>query len=75
MKVTVKAYPNASKELVEKRNDGSFAIFVKEPPVKGRANAAISRALATYFGVSSSAVRLVSGFSSRNKMFEIMRKS
>jgi uncharacterized protein YggU (UPF0235/DUF167 family) len=56
----------------------TMKIFVKakpaareEPPVHGRANAAISKALANYFKVSSSQVRLISGFSSKQKVFEI----
>ncbi|KKS44104.1 MAG: hypothetical protein UV07_C0014G0015, partial [Candidatus Azambacteria bacterium GW2011_GWB1_42_17] len=49
----------------------NFEICVKEPPVKGRANAAIIEALAKHFGVSLSKVRLISGFASRQKVIEI----
>lgn len=71
MKIIVKARPGAREEKVEKNDDGSFEVSVKEPPVQGRANAAIARALAEYFKVSNSEVRLISGFSSRQKIFEI----
>ena len=49
----------------------NFEICVKEPPIKGRANVAIIEALAKHFKVPLSKVRLVSGFSSRQKVLEI----
>lgn len=71
MKFLVHAQPNAKAERIERIDDGSFLVAVKEPPVKGRANLAIAKALAGFFGVAPSRVRLKSGFSSRNKTFEI----
>mgnify|MGYP001595124953 FL=1 len=71
MKISVKAKPLAYEEKVEKVGEGSFEVWVKEPPVKGLANMAIRGALAEYFNVSLAGVRLVSGFSSKNKIFEI----
>ncbi len=71
MKIFVKAKPNAKEELVEKIDETHFVVAVKEPPKQGKANAAIARALAEYFSVSSLKIRLVSGFSSKNKLFEV----
>jgi hypothetical protein len=71
MKIFVKAKPAAREEKIEKVDENNFVVSVKEPPVHGRANAAISKALANYFKVSSSQVRLISGFSSKQKVFEI----
>ena len=56
---------------MEKVSEANLIVAVREPPVKGRANAAIQKALAEYFKVSASQVVLVSGFSSKNKIFEI----
>jgi hypothetical protein len=72
MKISVKAKPAAREEKVEKIDDSNFVVSVKEPPVQGRANAAIAKALADYFKVSASQVRLISGFSSKQKVFEIL---
>jgi len=72
MKIFVKAKPMAKNEVVEKINDFNFTVCVKEPPKNGKANEAIIKALAEYFNVSQSAVRLVSGFSSKQKTFEII---
>lgn len=71
MKIFVKAKPNANEEKIEKIDESNFSISVKEPPVQGRANAAIISALAEYFKISKSQVRLISGFSSKQKIFEI----
>ncbi len=72
MKIFVKAKPAAKEEKVEKIDETNFVVSVKEPPVQGRANAAISKALAEYFKVSNSQVKLISGFSSKQKVFEIL---
>jgi len=73
MKIFVKAKPNSHKEFVEKISETNLIVAVKEPPIKGRANIAIQKALAEYFKVSLSQIILVSGFSSKNKIFEIKK--
>ena len=70
-RVFVKAKPRSKEKRVEKIDDTHFVVFVKEPPVQGRANAAIGKALAEYFGVPASFVKLTSGFSSKEKTFEL----
>ena len=82
MKIFVKAKPGAKEEKVEKidpplpkgfgrASETYFIVVVREPPREGRANGAIAKALAEYFKVPQSSVRLVSGFSSRQKVFEL----
>lgn len=68
MRIFVKAKPSAKEERIEKVDDTHFVVLVKEPPVQGRANAAIVKALENYFHKS---VKLVSGFSSKQKVFEV----
>lgn len=72
MKIFVSAKPNAKEGSVEKIDSSHFKVSVKEPPRQGAANRAIARALAEYFGVAPSRVRLVSGFASRQKVFEVL---
>ncbi len=83
MKIFVKAKPNSKKETIEQINPSSstlrgeknemrFVVAVKKPPGDGKANEAIAKALARHFGIARSRVRLVSGFSSREKVFEIV---
>lgn len=62
----------AKEDRVEKIDSTNFKVLVKEPPIQGRANRAIARALAEYFKVPVSRVNLVSGFASRQKIFEVL---
>lgn len=57
---------------MEKTDENNFIVSVKEPPVKGKANQALKNALAVYFKISSSSVRIVSGYNSRDKIIEIL---
>ncbi|MBI4086157.1 MAG: DUF167 domain-containing protein [Candidatus Liptonbacteria bacterium] len=83
MKIFVKAKPNSKREKIEQvspssptlwgeKSETSFAVAVKEPPRDGKANEAIVKVLARHFGIPRSRVRLVSGFSSKKKVFEIV---
>jgi len=72
MKIFVKVKPRAKIEKVERVDDKNFTVFVKEPPIKGRANQAIIRALAEYFKTSSSRVKIISGHTSKQKVIEII---
>ena len=72
MKINVKARPNAKEEKVEKVSDIEFIVSVKEPPVQGKANRAVINALAVYFGIGSVRVKIVSGWTSRQKVVEIL---
>lgn len=71
MKIFVKAKPGAREEKIEKMDDTHFIVSVKEPPKDGRANWAVTRVLAEYFGVSASRVNIVGGHASRQKIVEI----
>lgn len=71
MKVSVIAHPNAKHPRVEKDLLDTIHVFVKEPPLEGKANAAIPRALAEYFKVKKTDVQLISGAKSKNKIIEI----
>lgn len=71
MKIYVSVKPNSKQEKVEKASENQFKIWVKEPPVDGKANRAVEAALARYFSVPLSSVRIVSGVSSRRKVLEI----
>ena len=71
MRIFVKARPNSKKEEVQKLSETEFLVSVKEPPEKGKANEAIRNALAVYFKIASSRVKIISGWSSRNKIIDI----
>ncbi len=84
MKIIVKAKTKARETKVErveqpalefanknKEELVTYKVAVKEAPVSGKANEAIILALADYFNVSKSQIRLVTGQTSKQKIFEI----
>lgn len=71
MKIQVVVHPSAKNPRVEKDLLNTLHIYVKEPPLEGKANKAVIAALAEYFQVSKSEVRLLSGLKSKQKLFEV----
>lgn len=71
MKIFVNAKPGSKAEKIEKASENIFNIRVKEPATDGRANEAIVKALAEYFSVSKSTVKIISGHSSKKKIISI----
>lgn len=72
MKISIIVHPNAKKPRVEKDLLNTLHIYVKEPPLEGRANKAAIEALAAHFYVKKSQVILLSGEKSKNKLFDII---
>ncbi|OGE84166.1 MAG: hypothetical protein A3B23_01025 [Candidatus Colwellbacteria bacterium RIFCSPLOWO2_01_FULL_48_10] len=72
MKIFVTAKAKAREERVEQIDETHFKIAVKEPPIDGKANSAIARALAGHLGIPRSTVFLKQGTSAREKVFEII---
>ncbi len=70
MKVRVDVKPNARVPGIEML-DGHLVVRVKEPPTEGKANEAVLRAVAGYYGVPARDVRLLSGGAGRHKVLEV----
>ena len=71
MKIFVKAKPSSKNVYVKKVDEINFEVAVHEPPVKGKANAAIINSLAEYFKIDHTRIQIVSGWTSRSKVIEI----
>ncbi|MEK7636384.1 MAG: DUF167 domain-containing protein [Patescibacteria group bacterium] len=71
MRITVHAKPRAHHDAVEKISEFEYRVSITEPPIEGRANWAIIRLIADYFGVSQSAVVIISGATQRVKIIEV----
>ena len=67
MKIKVKVHTDSSKEKIEKIGD-VYEIWLKEKPIKGKANLKLVNLLKKYFGKG---IKIISGFNSRNKIIEI----
>jgi hypothetical protein len=67
--IAVRAQPGAKKTAVLGEHSGALKVAVTAPPQDGRANDALVEVLREWLGVRRSAVRLVSGRASRDKVF------
>ncbi|MGQ4834618.1 MAG: DUF167 domain-containing protein [Candidatus Asgardarchaeia archaeon] len=70
MYITVHVIPNAKKVKIEEEN-GKLVVHVDAPPVGGKANKRLIEILAKHFKVRKSAVRIIRGEKSREKVIEI----
>ena len=72
MKIFVKTKPNSKKPKLEKIDENHFSIWVKEAPQNGMANKAVAMALAEFFKISYLRVVIISGHTSKNKVFDVL---
>ncbi len=72
MIIRVRVLPNSRSEAVLKTGEGRYKVKVREKALDGKANAAVVDALAGYFGVRRSGVRVVKGVASRDKVVEVL---
>jgi uncharacterized protein YggU (UPF0235/DUF167 family) len=75
VKISIIAHPNSKKPRIEKDLFDTLHVYVSEPPLEGKANNAIRESLADYFNVNKSAVLIISGEKSKNKVFVISHYS
>lgn len=71
MKYSIVAHPNSRRPRVESDLLGTLHVYVREPPLEGRANLALIESLADHFNVKKNQIRLVSGDKSKYKIIEI----
>ncbi|MES3005628.1 MAG: DUF167 domain-containing protein [Patescibacteria group bacterium] len=83
MRIIVKVKTCSQEEKVERISQPSlgfgdargdkviYKVSVKEAPVDGKANKAVTQALAMYFDVQVSRIHLISGHTFKQKVFEI----
>ncbi len=71
MNIFVKVKPGAKEASFERIDQSHYHLQVKEPPRMGLANEAVLRALAENLNISRSRLKIVSGYTSRQKIIEI----
>jgi len=71
MKIIIKAKPGAKEDKIEKVDEANYTVYVKAPPIDGKANAAIVKMLASHFDVSQSLIEIISGHMARVKVVQI----
>ena len=70
MRIRVDVKPNSRRPGIEQVEE-RLVVRVQEPPTEGKANGAVLRAVAAYYHVAPSDVRMLSGHSSRRKVLEL----
>ena len=68
MKIKIKVHPNSSNEKIKKINEKEFEIWIKDKPIKNKANEKVVKLLRKYFNQDA---KLVSGFTSKIKIIEL----
>jgi len=74
MRVSVIVHPNSRKTRIEKDLMGMLHVYVNAPPLEGKANEAVTEALADFFKNKKNEIFLLSGAKSKNKIFEVKTK-
>ena len=71
-KINVRVIPRAKQNKITVENDGCLRVHITAAPVDGAANDAVIRALADYFDVPKSQIKIIRGATSRNKVVELL---
>jgi len=72
MRLRVVVKPNARKNVVKVREDGSLIVYVSAPPREGRANQKVIEVLAEHFRKPKRHIAIVSGTRGKQKIIEIV---
>ncbi len=71
MEITVHAHPKSKKPRILQKGPGVFDIYVTEIASDGKANTAITKALANHLGVAKSHLSIKRGAASKIKVFKL----
>jgi uncharacterized protein (TIGR00251 family) len=66
--LTIRAHPGSRQAGIAKLGEDEYRVRVVAPPEKGQANREVVAALADYFGLPASRIRIVRGEKSRIKL-------
>lgn len=72
MLIKVKVTTNAKKEEVIQKSEDSFQVKVRAKPIEGKANKAVTEALASFLKIPENKICLVRGSKTPNKIFKIV---
>ena len=72
MYVKVRVTAGMRKEKVEKTGDHTFQMVIKEPAERNLANKRIRTILANWYTVPEGNVRIVTGYHSQSKIYDVV---
>ena len=71
VKISLRVYPNASRNEMVGFADRVFRVRVSAPPIKGKANKELVTFLSGLLGVGKGSVNIIKGHTIRNKVVTI----
>jgi len=71
VKISLRVYPNASRNEVVGFTNGILRVKVSAPPIKGKANRELITFLSRLLGVDKSSINIIKGHTTRNKVVAI----
>ena len=71
VKISLRVYPNASRNEVAGFIDGVLRVKISAPPSKGKANRELITFLSRLLGVGKDSVNIIKGHTTRNKVVAI----
>ena len=71
MKYTTIVKPGRSEEKIITTGDHEITVYLRAKPPDGEANDALIRILSEHFNVPKTAIRIIRGHKSRNKVIEL----
>ena len=69
--ISLRVYPNASRNEIVGFTEGVLWVRVSAPPIKGKANKELITFLSRFLGVSKDSVNIIKGHTTRNKVVAI----
>lgn len=72
MRLTILVKPGSRQgSKILENPDGTYAVYLREKPHDGEANAALLELLSEHFKVPKTSIKILSGLSSRHKLVEL----
>lgn len=71
VKISLRVYPNASRNEVVGFTNGILRVKVSAPPIKGKANRELITFLSRLLGVGKGSVNIIKGHTTRNKVVAV----
>lgn len=71
VRISLRVYPNASRNEMVGFTDGVLRVKVSAPPIKGKANRELITFLSRLLGVGKGSVNIIKGHTTRNKVVAI----
>jgi len=71
VKISLRVYPNASRNESVGFTDGVLRVKISAPPIKGKANRELIAFLSRLLGVGKNSVNIIKGHTTRNKVVAI----